>query len=186
MAFVMSSFLQNLKLLAILTLGYGTFYFANNLSTDFLYLTPGAHLVHLPSGVKILMTLIAGLIGAMAIFFVSNIWGVLYPFPGQFGLVFLLSIGSAGVPWLVCKMCSDKFHLDGELSNLTLTSLFAISLSYATLNSLVTQSIIYLAGQSNDLWSGVGVMFLGDVTGILLAVSLARMVANMRKSKLGL
>jgi hypothetical protein len=182
----MSSSLQNCKLLAILTLGYGVFYFANNLCTDFLYLTPGAHLVHLPSGIKILMTLIAGPIGALAIFIVSNIWGVMYPFPGQFGLVFLLSIGSAGVPWLVCKICSDRFHLDGELSNLTLSSLLAISVSYSVLNSLVTQSIIYLAGQSQDLWSGVGVMFLGDVTGILLAVSLARWVANLRKSKLGL
>ena len=182
----MSSFLQNLKLLAMLTVGYGAFYFANNLSTDFLYLTPGAHLIHLPSGVKILMTLITGPIGAMAIFIVSNIWGVLYPFPRQFGLVFLLSIGSAGVPWLVCKICSDKFHLDGELSNLTLSSLFAISVSYAVLNSLVTQSIIYLSGQSQDLWSGIEVMFLGDLTGILLIVSFAKWIANLRKSKLRL
>ena len=182
----MSSFLQNFKLLVMLTLGYGAFYFANNLCTDFLYLTPGAHLVHLPSGIKILMTLIAGPIGALAIFIISNIWGAMYAFPGQFGLVFLLSIGSAGVPWLVCKICSDKFHLDGELSNLTLSSLFTISVSYAVLNSLVTQSIIYLAGQSQDLWSGIGVMFLGDVTGILLAVSLARWVANLRKSKIRL
>ena len=180
----MSTFLQNFKLLAILTLGYGVFYFANNLCTDFLYLTPGAHLVHLPSGIKILMTLIAGPIGALAIFIVSNIWGVMHPFPGQFGLVFLLSIGSAGVPWLVCQICSDRFHLDGELSNLTLSSLFTISLSYAVLNSLVTQSIIYLAGQSQDLWSGLEVMFLGDVTGILLIVSMARWVTNLRKSKL--
>ncbi|QWE26715.1 hypothetical protein [Polynucleobacter sp. AP-Ainpum-60-G11] len=132
------------------------------------------------------MTLITGPIGALAIFIVSNIWGVMYPFPGQFSLVFLLSIGSAGVPWLVSKICSDKFHLDGELSNLTLSSLFAISLGYAVLNSLVTQSIIYLAGQSQDLWSGVGVMFLGDVTGILLIISLAKWIANLRKSKLRL
>ena len=180
----MSSFLQNFKLLAILTLGYGVFYFVNNLCTDFLYLTPGAYLVHLPSGIKILMTLIAGPIGALAIFIVSNIWGVMYPFPGQFGLVFLLSIGSAGVPWLVCKICSDKFELDGELSNLTLSALVAISLSYAALNSLVTQSILYLAGNSQDLWSGIEVMFIGDVTGILLAVSIARWIASMRRIKL--
>ena len=180
----MSPFLSNLKLLAMLTVGYGIFYFANNLSTDFLYLTPGAHLVHLPSGIKILMTLITGPIGALAIFIVSNLWGILYPFPGQFGLVLVLSVGSAGVPWLVCKFCSDKFHLDGELSNLTLSSMFAIALSYAALNSLVTQSIIYLAGQSQDLWSGIGVMFLGDVTGILLVVSIARWIVGLRRTKL--
>lgn len=177
----MGQFLSKLKLLVMLTVGYGIFYFANNLSTDFLYLVPGAHLVHLPSGIKTLMTLIIGPIGALAIFIVSNLWGVLYPFPWQFGLVLALSVGSAGVPWLVCKVCSDKFHLDRELSNLTLSSLFAIALSYAVLNSLVTQSIIYLAGQSEDLWGGIGVMSLGDLVGILLIVSLVKWVARFVK-----
>jgi hypothetical protein len=181
--YLMKSFSQNFKLFVILTLGYGIFYFANNLCTEFLYLTPGAHLVHLPSGVKILMTLVTGPIGALAIFIVSNIWGVTFHFPGQFGLVFALSIGSAGVPWLVCKICSEKFQLDGDLSNLTLRSLLTISLGYAIFNSFVTQSILYLGGQSQDLWSGLEVMFLGDVTGILLIVSLARWISRFIKSR---
>jgi hypothetical protein len=170
---------QNFKLFIVLTLGYGLFYFVNNFCTDFLYLTPGAHLVHLPSGVKILMTLVTGPIGALAIFIVSNAWGLTFPFPGQFGLVFLLSVGSASVPWLVCKICSDRFHLNCDLSNLTLRSLLTISLSYAIFNSLVTQSIIYLGGQSQDLWGGIGVMFLGDITGIILIISLARWVSKL-------
>ncbi|ANJ00617.1 hypothetical protein A8O14_11355 [Polynucleobacter wuianus] len=179
----MRGLLQNAKLLVILTLGYGLFYFANNLCTDFLYLTPGAHLVHLPSGVKILMTLVAGPIGALAIFIISNIWGVMFPFHGQIGLVLILSIGSAGVPLLVTKVCSDKFMLNGELSNLTLRSLLTLALSYAGLNSVVTQSIIYLAGESSNLWGGIEVMFLGDVTGILLIVSIARWISRMLRGR---
>jgi len=179
----MSQYFQSIKLLVVLTLGYGLFYFANNLSTEFLYLTPGAHLVHLPSGVKILMTLIAGPVGALAIFIVSNVWGVLIPFPGQFGLVFLLSLGSAGVPWLVCKICSERFGLHSDLSNLTIRALATISVSYAILNSLVTQSILYLSGESLDLWGGIGVMVLGDLTGIMFIVSLARLLASSIKAR---
>jgi hypothetical protein len=130
------------------------------------------------------MTLVTGPIGALAIFIVSNLWGVTFPFPGQVGLVFILSVGSAGVPWLVCKICSEKFQLKGDLSNLTLRSLLTISLSYAIFNSVVTQSILYLGGQSQDLWSGLEVMFLGDVTGILLIVSLARWVSRFIKSRI--
>jgi hypothetical protein len=174
----MKYFFQNFKLFIILTLGYGLFYFANNLCTDFLYLTPGAHLVHLSSGVKILMTLVTGPIGALAIFIISNVWGVTFPFPGQFGLVFVLSVASAAVPWLVCRICSERFQLDSNLSNLNLRSLLTISLSYAILNSLVTQSILYFGGQSQDLWGGFEVMFLGDVTGIMLIVSLARWISR--------
>ena len=75
--------------------------------------------------------------------------------------MFLLSIGSAGVPWLVCKICSDKFHLDDELSNLTLSSLLSISFSYAVLNSLLTQSIIYLAGAGEQ--EAPDVMLVGQL-----------------------
>lgn len=177
----MKPFNQKMSLLVALTLGYGTFYFLNNSFTEFLYLAPGAHLVHLPSGMKVLMTLIAGYIGALAIFIASFIWGICAPFPEQYGLVFILSIGSAGVPWLVCKVCTEKFQLDGELSNLTLQALFAISISYAALNSLVTQSILYLSNETADLWGGIGVMFLGDATGILLVISLARWIPRLLK-----
>ena len=178
---MMRSLTQQISLLVALTLGYGALYFLNNSFTEFLYLAPGAHLVHLPSGIKVLMTLIAGPIGALAIFIVSFIWGITYPFPGQLGLVLILSIGSAGVPWLVCRVCTEKFQLDGELSNLTLQALFAISISYAALNSLVTQSILYLSNETADLWAGIGVMFLGDVTGILLLISLARWISRLMK-----
>ncbi|MBU3553221.1 MULTISPECIES: hypothetical protein [Polynucleobacter] len=107
----------------------------------------------------------------------------MFPFHGQIGLVLILSIGSAGVPLLVTKVCSDKFMLNGELSNLTLRSLLTLALSYAGLNSVVTQSIIYLAGESSNLWGGIEVMFLGDVTGILLIVSIARWISRMLRGR---
>mgnify|MGYP000551223327 CR=1 FL=1 len=42
----------------VLTLVFGTFYAVNNLLTAQLYLAPGAHLVHLPSGFKLLLVLV--------------------------------------------------------------------------------------------------------------------------------
>jgi len=172
----MRTFLSNAKLFTFLTLGYAAFYFANNLGTEFLYLTPGAHLVHIPSGIKILITLITGFVGACAIFVASILWGLLYAFPSEYGLVAMLSLGSAVVPWLVCKMSSKQFQLDGELSNLSIISLAFIGIGYAFLNTLVTQSILYLSGHTESLWSGMQVMMIGDITGILLVVTLARLI----------
>ena len=40
-----------------LSLGFGTVYAMNNLLTAPLLLAPGAHLVHLPSGFKLLLVL---------------------------------------------------------------------------------------------------------------------------------
>ena len=88
----------------------------------------------------------------------------------------MLSLGSAVVPWLVCKMSSKQFQLDGELSNLSIISLAFIGIGYAFLNTLVTQSILYLSGHTESLWSGMQVMMIGDITGILLVVTLARLI----------
>lgn len=56
---------QSLLLIG-LVVGYTLIYLANNHLTSTLYLVPGAHLIHIPSGIKILMVLITGWVGALA------------------------------------------------------------------------------------------------------------------------
>ena len=65
---------KEMSLFTFLVIGYGFLYFLNNALTDSLYVVPGAHLVHLPSGIKILMVLVAGLTGSLAIAVVGFLW----------------------------------------------------------------------------------------------------------------
>jgi hypothetical protein len=59
----------------VLTLVFGTLYALNNVLTAPLLLAPGAHLVHLPSGFKLLLVLVFGMVGALSVFTVSLVAG---------------------------------------------------------------------------------------------------------------
>jgi hypothetical protein len=50
-----------------LTIVFGTVYAFNNTLTHFLMVVPGAHLIHIPSGLKFLLVLVFGLTGALSI-----------------------------------------------------------------------------------------------------------------------
>mgnify|MGYP000144090619 CR=1 FL=1 len=53
-------------------------YFLNNYLTKDLYLAPAAHIVHLPSGVKMLMVLVSSTLGAIAIVIIGFLWATGY------------------------------------------------------------------------------------------------------------
>ena len=169
-----SDFLSQAKLLVVLMIGYTIFYFFNNYLTQFLYLLPGAHLIHLPSGIKILMVLITGWVGGLAIFIAGLLWGLLIAFPGQYALVLLLSAMGALVPSLVCQFFTRRFALNEDLSNLSWQIMLGIAISFAFFNSLAIQSILDLSDPKHELANGFVVMFLGDLTGIMLVYLLAR------------
>ena len=63
---------------------YLLIHFTNNYLTEFLHLLPGAHLVHIPSGFKLLFVLIAGWIGALGIGVAALIAALMYSFPSNY------------------------------------------------------------------------------------------------------
>ncbi len=153
-----------------LVVGYGTFYFLNNALTEALYVVPGAHIVHLPSGLKIFMVMIAGMTGALAIAVVGFLWSVLFMFKENYLLTMILSLISGMVPWLTVFILSKKFQLNRDLSNLDWKKLLVIVITFALLNSICLQFIVYRFGESTSLMNGIWVMLVGDVTGIFIVI----------------
>jgi hypothetical protein len=90
---VIKTILQN-KLLTFVfvVVVYLLIHFTNNYLTEFLHLIPGAHLVHIPSGFKLLFVLIAGWIGALGVGFAALFASLLYSFPDQYLLSLELAI----------------------------------------------------------------------------------------------
>ncbi len=166
--------IQKIKLLAIMTIGYCCFYFLNNYLTKDLYLAPAAHIVHLPSGVKMLMVLISSTIGAIAIAIVGFLWGITNSFSHNYVLALCLAIASGATPLLSVLMLNKIFELTDDLSNLTLDKLFFLSLTYASFNSLVHQIVVLSYGETKDWINGFLVMFTGDITGIFIVLYLFR------------
>lgn len=162
-----------------LVIGYGTFFFLNNALTEALYVVPGAHIVHLPSGLKIFMVMITGINGALAIAVVGFLWAVLYMFKENYPLTMMLSIVSGIMPWLTVTLLRKKFQLSRDFSNLDWKKLLVIVFTFALLNSFCLQLIVYSFGESTSLMNGIWVMLVGDVTGIFIFIYCIRFLMKV-------
>ena len=86
------------------TLAYGLIYSLNNALTGFLYLMPGAHLVHIPSGVKLLLVLVGGPAAALGIALVSAASSWFFMFPGEVALTLALATVNGTAPLWARKL----------------------------------------------------------------------------------
>ena len=167
----------------VLTLVFGTFYAVNNLLTAQLYLAPGAHLVHLPSGFKLLLVLVFGMVGALSVFTVSLVAGLGFYFVGELPLSIELAIANAIAPFLTVKFFLDQQLVQPDLSDLRLKVLALMGLLYAVLNSAMTQLLLFWNHAIQNMVDGLMIMFTGDVLGVILVLGLLRLAMRWAKRK---
>lgn len=149
----------------LVVLGYGMIHFVNNALTEFLYLVPGAHLFHIPSGFKFLFVLVAGWVGALGIC-VASLWAAMfYKFPGQWVLGSELALINGLAPLLARTLFVENFGLSEDLSNINLKQIVLMGLLFVFLNSGLNQLILYWNNVSTDFLNGVLIMLIGDLTG---------------------
>lgn len=156
-----------------LTCSFALVYAVNNALTAFLHLVPGAHLVHLPSGIKLVMVLVFEGIGAASIGLVSVLAGYFFFFPDQVGVSVALALVNALAPWLTLKLVAGGDR-DAWIALLTPQKFIATGLVFAGLNSALNQLVIYWSGLTHDIVSGLGVMFVGDITGVYITLALLK------------
>ena len=89
---------DRLRVFLLVAVGYGLFQSGNNYLTDVIYLEPGAHIVYLPSGVRMLLVMVTGVVGALAISVASFPSTYLLLFPENPALATVLSITGGLIP----------------------------------------------------------------------------------------
>jgi len=160
---------QRAKWFLLLTFGYGIFYWVNNLLTASLYLETGAHIVHLPSGVRMVIVLIAGVTGAIALMFASFPYVYLEIFSGKnLALAVVSSMATGLIPLSTLYVVKRFVYLDKNLSSLTPQKLLVLSIAFAVVNTSTQQSLIFIFGASQNPLNAVLVMFTGDILEFLL------------------
>jgi len=168
----------------VLTLVFGTFYALNNVVTAPLLLAPGAHLVHLPSGFKLLLVLVFGMVGALSVFTVSLVAGLGFYFVGELPLSIELAIANAIAPFLTVKFFLDQQLVQPDLSDLRLKVLALMGLLYAVLNSAMNQLLLFWNHAIQNMVDGLMIMFTGDVLGVILVLGLLRLAMRWAKRKM--
>jgi len=174
---------HNVYLFSTLTIGYGVFNIANHYVTESLYFETGAHLIHVPSGVRMVIVLVAGFLGSVAIALASFPYAYWYLFNEDLLVATTVSITTGLIPLTTFFLVKRFIHWQSDFADLTLPKLVILAVAYAITNATIQQSIYYLfdlAARPLNAWL---VMFAGDILGIFIVLYLLRVIAKIVKAR---
>jgi hypothetical protein len=161
--------------LVLSALSYALLFFTNAWLTHDLVFGLGVNWIFLPAGLRLFLTLIFGLPGALGIvlasFFISYF--------GEFGQDLSVCVGVALVsgfaPYLAKVFVLKNVQLQPDLSDLSLQKLMICILAYALFSAGAHQLWFSTQGLENaGTFNNFLVMFIGDVVGSLLLVALIK------------
>ena len=159
----------------ISSLTYSALFYFNSWLTSSLIFGSGVNWIYLPAGLRLFLTLIFGLPAALGIAFAS----FLISYCGELSNDLTICIGagliSGFAPYLARILVFSNMKLEPDLSNLSLSKLLICILIYALLSSGLHQ-FWYATVELDDAGSlnHFLVMFIGDVLGSLLLISLIK------------
>ena len=146
----------------------------------------GVNWIFIPSGIQLLLVLVAGVYGAIGIFIASLIIGLKDYYLDSVFLTSITALISGGSPLLARKICFDFLGVDKNLRNITFKLIVQMSLIFGLISASLHQVWFFYNNRSDDFLNSLLVMFSGDIAGtmlVLLLVSFLNMIVlkNMPK-----
>lgn len=168
--------------LLISVLTYASLFYVNTWLTAHLSYGLGVNWIYLPAGLRLFLTLIFGLPGALGIAFASFLISYLGEFPQEIMTCLGVGLISGFAPYLARLFVMNNINISTDLSNLSLPKLIICILIYSALSAGLHQwwfSVRGLdeAGGFNHLM----VMFIGDVLGTVALIGLVKYGLDLLK-----
>ena len=167
---------------AISAIAYAFLFYLNGWLTNTLVFGLGVNWIYLPAGLRLFLTLIFGLPGAIGIATASFLISYYGDFPHDLTVCIGVGLISGFAPYLARYFVFSNLRLEPDLSNLNFPKLIACILIYSVLSAGLHQWWFLTmnldnAGSINHFL----VMFLGDVLGSLLLISLIKYCLDLLK-----
>ena len=163
-------------------LAYAVLFYVNSWLTVYLTYGLGVNWIYMPAGLRLFLTLIFRLPGAIGIALVSFLISYFGDF--SFELTTCIGIGliSGFSPYLASILVLKNIRIAPDLSDLSLPKLLACIFIYAFLSSGLHQWWFAVQGlaKNGDINHFI-VMFFGDVTGTLLLIGLIKYGLDLLK-----
>jgi hypothetical protein len=165
---------------------YSTLFYFNDWLTSQLAFGWGVNWIYLPAGLRLFLTLIFGLSGALGIALASFMICFFGKFPPE--LITCIGVGliSGFAPYLARFFVLSNLKISPDLSNLSLPKLVICILIYAALSAGLHQWWFALRGlDETGSFNHFLVMLIGDVLGTIVLVGLIKVWLDLlRPSKL--
>ena len=154
---------------------YALLFYTNEWFTREFIFSLGVNWNYLPAGLRLFLTLIFGLPGAFGITLASFLISYFGDFPHDLTLCIGVGIVSGFAPYIARVFVLSNIRLAPDLSDLNFPKLIHCILVYAFLSAVLHQwwfSIMALENTGGI--KNISVMFIGDVLGSLILVSLIK------------
>ena len=169
----------------ISAMAYTFLFYLNAWLTDTLVFGLGVNWIYLPAGLRLFLTLIFGLPGAIGIAIASFLISFYGDFPHDLTVCVGVGLISGFAPYLARYFVFSNLRLESDLSNLSFPKLMACILIYSLLSAGLHQW--WFATMTLENTGSVNhflVMFIGDVLGSLLLISLSKYCLDLiRRSR---
>lgn len=130
----------------------------------------GVNWVYLPSGVRLLSTLLLGGDGAIGLLVASWLVDFFYFFPHDPVRSFAGGIIATVAPYAVYRLALEHYKLRASLTNLTAKRLLILALAYSIANPLLHHIWFFLQGDRQNIVNRFFAMFVGDLVGALIVL----------------
>lgn len=140
----------------------------NSVFFDELEYSYSVHWIYLPSGLKMALILVFLTNGAIGIALASTLFTYLLPnFDGNYWSLGVTGLIMGLAPLWTRHLAIRWLNLDPELSNLTSSMLFRLSLLFAVIPPVIQQLWFFHSKMTGDFLASTAVMMIGDWVGIV-------------------
>lgn len=130
----------------------------------------GVNWIYLPSGVRLLSTLLLGSDGAIGLLIASWLVDFFYFFPHDPVRSIAGGIIATVAPYACYRLAREWYGLNASLTNLTPKRLLVLALAYSTANPLLHHIWFALQGSTHNLIESFSMMCAGDLAGALIVL----------------
>jgi len=134
--------------------------------------------IHLPSGMRVLIVLLAGGWGAVGIAFASMLFSWAVPFADVPSTAIAVGAVTGLAPYLAYRLCHKLLGLDLSLNNLTAGGLLAISVVFALLAACLHQVVLVWNGQEGSVLVHIAIMAFGNLTGTVIVLYVGKSIIS--------
>ncbi|CAD6554631.1 hypothetical protein LMG27952_05645 [Paraburkholderia hiiakae] len=128
----------------------------------------GINWIYLPSGVRLLSTLLVGFDGFIGLLVAGLLVDFLYWFPHDPVRAIAGAVLGSLAPYLVYRLALERYDLKASLTNLTPTRLLLLAVAYSIANPLLHHLWFALQGNTQNIVESFFMMFAGDLGGALI------------------
>jgi hypothetical protein len=136
----------------------------------------GVNWIYLPSGVRLLSTLLLGGDGAIGLLIASWLVDFFYFFPHDPVRSIAGGIIATVAPYAVYRLAREWCGLRASLTNLTPKRLLVLAMAYSIANPLLHHLWFYLRGDTHDFGRRFIVMCIGDFVGAMIVLYAAKAI----------